>query len=210
MSALPTLAVAPFTTTPPPVAVTGPDRLTVHLICRVLDAAGVPVVDRADARVLVAVEPGPGEWTDLQAASLPLVLLVGNEPDADTLVDMIAAGARAVLPLDRPRQELADTIAAVAAGATVLSPAQVGQVADALQHRRRHLVTNSVTITARERDILLAIDAGQSVKQTARALGISPKTVENTQRLLFRKLGARNRAQAVATAHALGLMPQGD
>jgi two-component system nitrate/nitrite response regulator NarL len=30
--------------------------------------------------------------------------------------------------------------------------------------------------------------------------------VENTQARLFRKLGARNRAGALATAHALGLL----
>ena len=44
------------------------------------------------------------------------------------------------------------------------------------------------------------------MKQTARDLGIAPKTVENLQGRLFRKLGARNRAQAVARAHALGLL----
>ena len=54
------------------------------------------------------------------------------------------------------------------------------------------------------------IDAGLSVKQTARQLGISPRTVENTQRVLYRKLAVRNRAQAVATAYRLGLLPGDD
>jgi hypothetical protein len=54
------------------------------------------------------------------------------------------------------------------------------------------------------------------VKQTARALGISAKTVENLQSRLFRKLDVRNRAQAVSRAHALGMLaveppaPDGD
>ncbi|MGE0308582.1 MAG: response regulator transcription factor, partial [Acidimicrobiia bacterium] len=57
-------------------------------------------------------------------------------------------------------------------------------------------------------DILNCVEEGCSVKQTARSLGISPKTVENTQRHLFKKLGVRNRSQAVARAHALGLLPR--
>jgi DNA-binding CsgD family transcriptional regulator len=55
-------------------------------------------------------------------------------------------------------------------------------------------------LTVRERQILASIDRGESVKQTARALGISARTVENLQHRLFRRLGVRNRAEAVAAA----------
>jgi DNA-binding CsgD family transcriptional regulator len=48
------------------------------------------------------------------------------------------------------------------------------------------------------------------VRQTARALGIAVKTVENAQGHLFRKLGVHNRAAAVATAYALGLLQPGE
>ena len=61
-------------------------------------------------------------------------------------------------------------------------------------------------LTARECDILHSIAEGHTVRQTARTLGIAAKTVENTQARLFRKLGARNRAAALATAHAIGLL----
>lgn len=61
-----------------------------------------------------------------------------------------------------------------------------------------------LTLTPRDRDILDSIDRGESVKQTAYALGISMKTVENLQATLYRKLGVRNRVQAVAMAHAIG------
>jgi len=46
-----------------------------------------------------------------------------------------------------------------------------------------------VVLTGREREIVAAIAAGQSTKQTARLLGISVRTVENLQGNLFRKLG---------------------
>jgi DNA-binding CsgD family transcriptional regulator len=63
-----------------------------------------------------------------------------------------------------------------------------------------------ITLTPREVDILESIERGESVKQTARSLGIAIKTVENLQSRLFRKLGARNRAQAIAKAHDLNLL----
>ena len=61
-------------------------------------------------------------------------------------------------------------------------------------------------LTARESDILQSVARGDSIRQTARALGISPKT-ENTQTRLFRKLGVRNRAEAFAVVDALGMLP---
>jgi DNA-binding CsgD family transcriptional regulator len=62
-------------------------------------------------------------------------------------------------------------------------------------------------LTARESDILRSVARGYSIRQTARALGISPKTVEGIQTRLFRKLGVRNRAEALAAVDALGLLP---
>lgn len=61
-------------------------------------------------------------------------------------------------------------------------------------------------LTARESQILRSIAAGDTVRQTARSLGIAPKTVENTQARLFRKLGCRNRAATLARALDLGLL----
>ena len=61
-------------------------------------------------------------------------------------------------------------------------------------------------LTPRERDILNSIASGDTVRQTARTLGIAQKTVENIQARLFRKLGVRNRSGAVALAHSLGLL----
>jgi DNA-binding CsgD family transcriptional regulator len=60
-------------------------------------------------------------------------------------------------------------------------------------------------LTHRERDILASIARGESVRQTAHALGIAVKTVEAEQRQLFFKLRVHNRAQALAEALRLGL-----
>jgi len=61
-------------------------------------------------------------------------------------------------------------------------------------------------LTRREADILASIARGESVRQTAQALGIAVKTVQSEQRQLFSKLGARNRPQALTNARGLGLL----
>jgi FixJ family two-component response regulator len=53
---------------------------------------------------------------------------------------------------------------------------------------------------------LESIALGHTVRQTTRALGIAPKTVENTRARLFGKLGVRSRAGALAAAYSLGLL----
>jgi DNA-binding CsgD family transcriptional regulator len=65
---------------------------------------------------------------------------------------------------------------------------------------------NVPTLTHREQDILASIARGESVRQTAHALGIAVKTVESEQRQLFFKLRVHNRAQALAEAQRLGLL----
>lgn len=55
-------------------------------------------------------------------------------------------------------------------------------------------------LTPREHEILRLAAAGLSVKQTAHVLGVAVKTVESLQRQLFRKLGVRGRAGALAVA----------
>lgn len=61
-------------------------------------------------------------------------------------------------------------------------------------------------LTVRETQILRSIASGDTVRQTARSLGIAVKTVENTQARLFRKLGTGTRAAALAQALELGLV----
>jgi transcriptional regulator EpsA len=61
-------------------------------------------------------------------------------------------------------------------------------------------------VTERERQILLWVREGKSNHQIAEVLGISPLTVKNHVQKILRKLGASNRAQAVAEALQLGVL----
>lgn len=63
-----------------------------------------------------------------------------------------------------------------------------------------------VQITVRERQILAWVREGKSNQQIGEVLGISALTVKNHVQKILRKLGAANRAQAVARAIAMNLL----
>ena len=64
-------------------------------------------------------------------------------------------------------------------------------------------------LTGREREILLWAREGKSNLQIGEVLGISALTVKNHIQKILRKLGARNRAQAVALAMTQALLQPG-
>jgi DNA-binding NarL/FixJ family response regulator len=61
-------------------------------------------------------------------------------------------------------------------------------------------------LTRRELDVLREIARGASNPEAARALQLSPHTVKQYTSSLYRKLGARNRTDAVRNAQRLGLI----
>lgn len=61
-------------------------------------------------------------------------------------------------------------------------------------------------LTSRELQVLVAVREAKANAQIAVALGISPLTVKNHLRSIQKKLGARNRAHAVAEAMSLRLI----
>ena len=61
-------------------------------------------------------------------------------------------------------------------------------------------------LSTRERNIINLIAHGQSNKEVARDLGISPETVKSHMKHIFEKLEVEKRTQAVARAQSLGLV----
>ena len=190
----------------------GPPGLTLEVFRQLLEGVGVVIVDPDDpddlvevtADVAVLVQPTSDHWAVVRDIGLPLVLVQGEAAaeDAD-VVDSVLAGADAVLHCDSDPDTVLSVIAEVSRGGSVMEPGQMRMVAGLA---RAAGAQPGVVLSRRETEILASIAEGKAVKQTARDLGIAPKTVENLQGRLFRKLGARNRAQAVARAHALGLL----
>jgi DNA-binding NarL/FixJ family response regulator len=177
------------------VAIHGPNRLIADIISGVIGQ-----VEGGGREVTVLVDPEAEHW---QAAEDRAVVAVLSNPTDQHVLAAVRRGADAVIDANAVITELPRAVAIVRAGGVVLSPAHGRLVVDAL---RRDLAAERITLTRRENDIIRSVIAGDSVKQTALRLGIAHKTVENLQRRMFRKLDVRNRAQAVARVHELGLL----
>jgi two-component system response regulator DesR len=61
-------------------------------------------------------------------------------------------------------------------------------------------------LTGREREVLDLIAAGSTNREIAERLYLSPHTVKEHTSALYRKLGARNRAEAVQLAQRIGVL----
>lgn len=202
------MATAEAQPSPVVCAVAGPDGLSVDVFSMLLRTCGVVVVDVEASRdpaldVLVLVEPEPEHWDAARGLNLPIVLALGREAGDAEVVEAVLAGADAVIHADDAPDTVIRAIQEVNQGGSILRPSQVRIVA---RVARSAAVRPEVVLSHRESQIVTSIAQGKAVKQTARDLGISPKTVENLQGRLFRKLGVRNRAQAVARAYGLGLL----
>jgi DNA-binding NarL/FixJ family response regulator len=66
--------------------------------------------------------------------------------------------------------------------------------------------TRSVALTERELQVLRGMADGRSNAEIGRELFVSEDTVKTHARRLFRKLGARDRAHAVAAGFRAGLV----
>ncbi|MBW6394964.1 response regulator transcription factor [Thermus sp. SYSU G05001] len=62
------------------------------------------------------------------------------------------------------------------------------------------------SLTSREEEVLRLLAQGLSVKEVAKALGLSPDTVKDHLESLYGKLLARNRVEALEKARSLGFL----
>ena len=72
---------------------------------------------------------------------------------------------------------------------------------------RNEAAIASLGLSPRECEILDLLASGQSIKEMARALGISPNTVKTHVARVYEKLEVQKRIQAVEKARLLALIP---
>lgn len=127
-----------------------------------------------------------------------IVILTSYEEE-QVIRGCLKAGASGCLFKDVSEQNLLGALMQVAHGRTVIDPRVAGAV-------RRSEGTNGDVLSEREREVLIELGRGASTAEIAEALGVSPNTVKTHLRGLFRKMGAHNRVQALATARERGLI----
>ena len=131
-----------------------------------------------------------------------VVLLSAHAP-SDLIYRAIALGAAAYVSKEASRDEICDTVAAVARGETRLTPDVQSELVRQIQMRA---VDERPVLSPREREVLVLIAEGLSAPDVAGQLHLSPATIKTHLQSLYEKLEVSDRAAAVARAMRLGLL----
>jgi DNA-binding NarL/FixJ family response regulator len=126
------------------------------------------------------------------------VVVALEQPDVHLMLDCVAAGACGFVVEGDDSSELTAAVRAAARGDHFVTPALLGTLL-ALHRAER-------TQPDRDRELLRMLAGGRTTGEIAALLHVSAKTIRNRASLLYRRLGVRSRAQAVAIAERRGLL----
>lgn len=138
-----------------------------------------------------------------QISDTPILMLTVSEKDED-LLGAIQAGADGYLLKNVEPDELIASIQKLAAGQAILAPEITLTVMRAAVSSKQ--IGDGLRLSPRETEVLDLLSHGASTKEIAAALVISSNTVKTHINKIFKKLGATNRAEAVAKAVSAGLV----
>lgn len=132
------------------------------------------------------------------------VLVLSGHASYANVLGALDEGAVGYVLKGSPSSELFRAIEKVAAGERYVPPELASRLVFLLQD------SSSKGLTEREVKVLRLIAEGKKDQEIARSLGQSLRTIRRDVTGLYQKLGASNRAQAVALASRRGLIPSGN
>jgi DNA-binding NarL/FixJ family response regulator len=132
------------------------------------------------------------------------VILITIDESRGAISEAIQAGVSGYLLKDASADALVDAAKQAVEGRAVIHPQLTKTFIEGVQHADEAPTTTP--LSKREREILQMVANGSTTKEVARDLGISPHTVKTHLERIFEKLGANDRAQAVAIAIRTGLV----
>jgi DNA-binding CsgD family transcriptional regulator len=153
----------------------------------------------------VLADPAPADWLIPKELGIISIVVQSAPPRPAAIANALRNGARSLIWRQDLAKDLLAVVPLVARGYLAVSPGPLG-VPCLVAVRGTWNLSALPELSARERQILHHVALGHTIQQSARALGIAVKTVENTRTRLFRKLGARNRSDAVLIASRMGLV----
>ncbi len=140
-----------------------------------------------------------------QAAPTTKVILITIDESRGAISEAIQAGVSGYLLKDASVDALVDAARNAVEGNAVIHP----QLTKAFIEEARFGESEgqqTTPLSKREREILQKVADGATTRQVASDLGISPHTVKTHLERIFEKLGANDRAQAVAIAIRTGIV----
>ena len=129
---------------------------------------------------------------------------------SDDLLRMMQAGCSGYVLKEAGPAELQNALLSVARSQSPVPRRMIPEVLRRIGERTPLSQRTTVSLTAREMQILRGIAKGHTSKKLAQDSGLAVPSVETHLRNLFRKLTASNRGEAVSTALKLGLITLAD
>ena len=134
------------------------------------------------------------------------VIILSMHRHAVCVTDAFRAGASGYLVKDAAADELEAAVRAVACGDSYVSPAVARSLVNTTLHQDGGRPAGKECLTQRQLQVLRLIAEGQSTKEAAFTLGISPKTVEVHRFQLMERIGIHDVPGLVRYAMRNGLV----
>ncbi|MDN5655320.1 MAG: response regulator transcription factor [Kocuria sp.] len=166
----------------------------------------VEMVDRLGPDVVLMdlrmPEMDGAEATAILRTSHPdvAVLVLPTFADDDSIARALASGARGYLTKDAGREEVAAAIRTAATGQVTFTRDIGEKLAGSFSPQSISPRDRFPNLTAREAEVLTHMVAGRSNTEIAQQLFLAVGTVKSYTNDIFTKLGAQNRAHAIALA----------
>lgn len=135
-----------------------------------------------------------------QVAPHTQILILTMYTDPTTVTQAVKAGANGYLSKGASREAVERAIQDVLAGRSVLDPNVTKGVFGRLGDK------DPSALNERELEILQILSHGRSTKEVAEEAFLAEETVKTYLKQIFRKLGVRDRTEAVAEAFRRGLV----
>jgi DNA-binding NarL/FixJ family response regulator len=162
----------------------------------------MPVMDGIAAARELARQPNP-----------PRVLVLTTFDLDEHVYEAMKAGASGFLLKDMPRGRLANAIRETAGGETPIDPAVTRRLVERFVRRPNPAAPTAPGLTdlsGRETEVLRAVARGLTNAEIAASFHLSTATVKTHVAAILRKLGLRDRIQAVVLAYESGLVEPGE
>lgn len=162
--------------------------------------------EKADLVLLDFIMPGMNGARGIQRArqelpGIPIVILSGNISPEET-AEALRCGATSVISKELSSDALRDVLRRILAGEQVVAASGLDQSSVVMRDRTD---TAPFRLTPRELDAVRLLIRGMADKAIAHELGIAAVTVRLHLYNAFRKMGARNRLDAVRIALQAGI-----
>jgi DNA-binding NarL/FixJ family response regulator len=143
---------------------------------------------------------------------IPATVMLTALVEKPHLLAAVQSGVRGVMLKDASTERLFEAIMAVLAGRRWLDTTLVGDLMEVVGTSQGaaagHTLQQPFGLTARERQVLAHVVAGDGNKEIARKCAVSEETIKHHLTRIFDKVGASNRLELAVVATRVGLLSE--